>query len=144
MRIDRDKVLACLIDHQKRALEIIKRGDVLLAPDAWPDPGKLSQSRWELVRVLGAYQAFKHHELFNPLIRGGTPEQIRVALQMKDECIEIGDDFRAHAARCANLDIAAHWAEYRPTVATLLRRIQAHLSRELWVIESMLLPRVAR
>ena len=61
---------------------------------------------------------------------------------MKDECIALGEDFRAHVARCTNLDIAARWDSYRPAVVRLLARMKTHMSRERWVAERMLLPPV--
>lgn len=142
MTSPRDRLLAELEAHQAKALEIIARGDVLLAPGALPQPEMLSRSRWEMMRVLGAYQAFKHHQLFDPIIRTGPPDKASIAQQMKAECIAIGEDFRAHAARCADLDIPACWDSYRPTVAKMLARIKAHLIRERWVAERMLLPPV--
>lgn len=139
MTSQRDLLLARLDEHQAKALEIIKRGDVLLAPGAEPDPLLLVQSRWELTRILVAYQAFKHHELFNPIIRNGAPDKARLAEQMKRECVAIGDEYREHVARCTNLDIPKHWDSYRPAVAKLLARIKAHMARERWVSESLLL-----
>lgn len=134
-----ETLLARLDEHQAKALEILRRGDVLLAPGATPDPPLLVQSRWELTRVLGAYQAFKHHELFGPIMRSGPPEKARLAEQMKAECIALGDEYRDHVARCTNLDIPAHWDSYRPAVARLLARIKTHMARERWVVDSMLL-----
>jgi hypothetical protein len=142
MTSPRDRLLSQLEEHQMKALEIIARADVLLAPGAVPQLPLLSQSRWEFTRILGAYQAFKHHQLFDPIIRTGPPDKAAIAQQMKAECVAIGEDYRAHVARCANLDIAAHWDSYRPAVAKLLARIKAHLIRERWVAERMLLPPV--
>lgn len=139
MTPQRDILLAKLDEHQAKALEIIKRGDRLLAPGAVPDTTLLVQSRWELTRILGAYQAFKHHELFNPIIRGGPADKAKLAEQMKRECMAIGDEYRDHVARCTNLDIARHWDSYRPAVARLLARIKSHMARERWVTESLLL-----
>lgn len=136
----RETLLARLDEHQARALEVIRRGDILLGPAAEPNPALLVQSRWELTRILVAYQAFKHHELFNPVIRGGAPDKARLAEQMKRECIVIGDDYRDHVARCTNLDIPKHWDSYRPAVVRLLARVKSHMARERWVIESLLLP----
>lgn len=136
-------LLTRLDAHQARALEIISRGDVLLAPDACPDQGLLSQARWELTRVLGAYQMFKHHELFDPIIRNGPPDKARLAGEMKAECIALGDEYRAHVARCADLDIPAHWDSYRPAVARLLGRIKAHIARERWIAARLLIDGVA-
>ncbi len=142
MNSPRDRLLSQLDEHQAKALEIISRGDVVLAPGALPQTEMLSRSRWEMMRVLSAYQAFKHHQLFDPIIRSGPPDKAAIAQQMKAECIAIGEDFRDHAARCANLDIPAHWDSYRPTVARMLARIKTHLIRERWVAERMLLPAV--
>lgn len=139
MRSQRDILLAKLDEHQAKALEIIQRGDRLLAPDAVPDTQLLVQSRWELTRILAAYQAFKHHELFNPVIRSGPPDKARLAEQMKRECIALGDDYREHVARCTNLDIPKYWDSYRPAVARLLARVKSHMARERWVTESLLL-----
>ena len=139
MTSHRDILMARLDEHQARALAVIRRGDRLLAPDAEPEPRLLSQSRWELTRILGAYKAFKHHELFDPIIRNGPPDKARLAEQMKRECEAMGAEFLAHVARCNNLDIAAHWSSYRPAVAKLLARVQAHMARERWVLDGLLL-----
>jgi hypothetical protein len=142
MASSRDRILSELEAHQAKALAIIARGDVLLAPDAVPQPPLLCRARWELTRVLSGYQAFKHHRLFDPIIRTGPPDKARIAQQMKAECLALGEDFRAHVERCTNLDIAAHWDSYRPAVVKLLARVKMHLVRERWVTERMLLPPV--
>ena len=139
MTSHRDTLLARLDEHQAKALEIIRRGDVSLAPDAVPDPPLLSQSRWELIRIMTTYQAFKHCQLFDPFIRGTDRDKAELATKMKAECIAIGDDFKEHVARCASLDIVAHWESYRSAVAQLLRRIETHMSRERWLIDTKLL-----
>ncbi|KKC24198.1 hypothetical protein [Sphingomonas sp. SRS2] len=139
MNLHSDNLLHRLDEHQAKAFDIIKRGDVLLAVNAIPDQGLLSAARWELTRVLGAYQAFKHHELFDPIIRNGPPDKARLAEQMKAECIAIGEDYRGHVARCAGIDIVAHWDSYRPAVVKLLARIKAHMTRERWVAASLLI-----
>jgi hypothetical protein len=143
MTSQRDILLSRLDEHQAKALRVIDRGDVLLAPGADPDTAQLVQSRWELTRILGAYQAFKHHELFDPIIRCGTPDKVKLAEQMKLECIAVGIEYRTHVERCTNLDIVAHWDSYRPTVAKLLARIKAHMARERWVVEGLLLASAA-
>lgn len=136
----RDHLMARLDEHQAKALALIRRGDTLLAPDADPDPRLLSQARWELTRILAAYEAFKHHELFNPIIRAGPRDKVRLAEQMKAECMMLGREYREHVARCTNLDIVAHWISYRRVVVQLLARVKAHMARERWVIECLLLP----
>ncbi|MES2496165.1 MAG: hypothetical protein V4618_08625 [Pseudomonadota bacterium] len=143
MTLHRDILMARLDEHQAKALAVIRRGDVLLAPGAVPDQLQLSQSRWELTRILTAYKAFKHHELFNPIIRNGPPDKARLAEQMKRECEALAADFLDHVSRCTNLDIAAHWSSYRPAVAALLARVNAHMARERWVVDSLLLVAVA-
>lgn len=132
-------LLAQLDEHQAKAFAIIGRGDTLLAPDALPDVGQLSTARWELTRVLTAYQAFMQHELFDPIIRMGPPDRSRIATQMKAECAGVGEEYRGHLQRCANLDIPANWVTYRPAVVKLLAKIKAHMVRERWVTSSMLL-----
>jgi hypothetical protein len=143
MTSQRDILLARLDEHQAKALTVIRRGDVLLAPGAEPNPGLLSQSRWELTRILSAYKAFKHHELFNPIIRNGPPDKARLAEQMKRECEAMSVEFLEHVARCTNLDIAAHWSSYRPAVAALMAKLKAHMARERWVADGLLLARAA-
>ncbi len=141
MTLNPEKLLAQLDEHQVKALDIIKRGDVLLAPDALPNPPLCAQSRWELIRIMSAYQAFKRFELFDPIIRSGPSDKAQLAEKMKAECMAIGGDFRDHVTRCANIDIAAQWTAYRPAVAELLARIKAHMVRERWLVETKLLPR---
>lgn len=136
----RDHLVARLDEHQAKALAVIRRGDTLLAPDAEPDARLLSQARWELTRILAAYEAFKHHELFDPIILGGPIDKVRLAEQMKAESMMLGREYREHVARCTNLDIVAHWGGYRRIVAQLLARVKAHMARERWVIECLLLP----
>ena len=139
MNILHDSLLARLDQHQAKTLAIISRGDVLLAADAIPDPGLLDQSRTELTDVLSAYQMFKHRELFDPIIQDGPLDKARLAGQMKAECIALGEEYGAHVARCANLDIPAHWDSYRPAVLRLLARIRTHIMRERWIAASLLI-----
>lgn len=132
-------LLSRLDEHHARVLEIIRRGDLLLGPDAVPDQRLLGQAREDLTRVLGVYQLFKHRELFDPIIRDGPPDKARLAEQMKAECITLGEEYHAHVAGCANLDIPARWDSYRPAVARLLARIKAHIGRERWIAASLLI-----
>jgi hypothetical protein len=132
-------LLSRLDEHHARVLEIIKRGDALLAPDALPDLGLLGHAREELTSVLSAYQMFKHHELFDPIIRDGPLDKARLAEQMKAECIALGEEYQAHVTRCVDLDIPAHWDSYRPAILRLLARIKAHIGRERWIAASLLI-----
>jgi len=140
MTSQRDKLLAQLAEHQAKVLEIVRRAQPLMASDATPDPHLASRARWELTRVLGAYQVFKDYELFDPIIRDGPPERVRIAELMKAESLALGEEFRAYLARRVSLGVAADWAGRRPAACKLARRIEAHLSRERWVSESLLLP----
>ena|GEM_PF-1993285 len=132
-------LLSRLDEHQAQLLDIIRRGAILLAADASPDHGVLSEVREELTFALCTYQLFKHHELFDPILRDGPPDKARLAEQMKAECIALGEEYQAHAAHCANLDISAHWDSYRLVVARLLARIKAHIGRERWIAASLLI-----
>ena len=119
-----------LQDHQDRALGIVARASALL-DGAAPDIGRLAQCRWELARTLRAYQIHKHRAVFDPIIAGGgASDRVRLARQLKADCIAMGDRFRAYLLHWSAKNTADVWPEYRGAAHRMIAELRLHIDRE--------------
>ncbi|MES2987471.1 MAG: hypothetical protein V4808_06175 [Pseudomonadota bacterium] len=99
-----------------------------------------ANARWKLTRLLTGYQMFKHQRIFDPLIRGGSVEDARVACQMKIDCVAMGENFRIYLARWTASGIEGREAEYRRDAAGMIAMLHRHILRERSGIEALLAP----
>lgn len=127
-----------LTEHQNAILAILHREEALLRADDCRDALGVARVRWELTRVIGGYQLFKHHELFDPLVARGSPEQARMAQRAKQACIDLGEAFRDHVRTWSGTNIAEHWAEYRAVTLALVGRVKQHMEQERRAVMAML------
>jgi len=143
MRSRREILLSELDQQHASTLQIITRLDALLAATG-DEPGRGSESsrlHQDLANALQSYQAFKHQRLFDPIIRSGPPDKAAIAQQMKAECMMLTQDFRGYfhdrdreaATRHVNAALGNRGRK-------LLARAKAHIIRERWFVERMLLP----
>ncbi|MDP1027671.1 hypothetical protein Q5H91_10635 [Sphingomonas sp. KR1UV-12] len=109
-----------ILDHLAAALDLMRRrpDDVRAA---------LAKSRLELFRLLRAYQLFKHHEIFDPVLRRGTATQIAAATRMKANCIAAGDAYRTYMNLWASQDVVEAWSSFRPATLAMAQRTRAHI-----------------
>jgi hypothetical protein len=120
-------MLATLGRYQDQMWTITQETETLLNRIEPQDASELTRLRLELARVMTAYQLFVHREVFEPLIRTGTPAEAGHARAMKIECIMIAEEFRAFAQLWAQVDIGPRWKDYRVAGLDFARRIRAHI-----------------
>ena len=127
-----------LDSHQRQILSHIDAALPLLQlpPDQAQHP--LAVARWQMVRMLHAYQIFKHIEIFDPAIRSGSPDHARAATRMKAECIAAGDSFRRHVQQWSATSIADSWDSYRPAMLAMAEELRRHIVRERRSVEMLL------
>ncbi len=122
--------LARLRDYQHDILALLNEVQPLLAHDAPGNRSLLAQLRWRLVRVLRAYQVFKHGEIFNPMMRSGPPAQAAFARDLKAQCVTAGDSFRDYVSRWSTADLAASWDEHVAATGAMIQQLRHHLQSE--------------
>ncbi|HEX8554104.1 MAG TPA: hypothetical protein VF695_05310, partial [Sphingomonas sp.] len=99
---------------------------------------RLARARWEALRLIRAYQLFKHGELFDPLIACGTPDQRRLAERMKTRCIESVQRFVDHVTAWNMADAATEWDRYRAALTVLVEDMRAEILAERRDAETLL------
>jgi hypothetical protein len=126
-----------LDEHQGLVLAQISAGVLLVerGPGAMPD---LAQARWKFMRMLREYQAFKHAEIFDPVIRSGSPRQVAVAKELRAACIAAMDAYRTYTMRWSTVDTYANWQDYRLAMLEMAAAIRTHVERERVEIRSLL------
>lgn len=124
--------------HQDRALDIAARAEKLLAENDPKLVADLANARWEMMRAMMPYVAFKHGELFPAMLASGRSENVAATMQLRKDCVTLGEDFKAYVARWSSVSVADHWSEFRPAAITMLSRLRSHIARELRAAESML------
>ena len=133
-----DQALLRLDAHQRSLLDHLDQSLALLfePPAAAREP--LAHARWILVRMLHAYQVFKHAEIFDPAIRRGTPAQVQLATRLKADCIAASENYRAFVRVWSASDVVARWDEYRPAMLAIADQLRAHLSTERRTVADLL------
>ncbi len=126
-----------LRQHQDTALAIMRGGEALLR-DPSRDTAALARARWALMRVLGAYQLFKHREIFDPAIAGTVLGDARRAARMKAACTAIGEDFKGYVAKWSGTDVLAQWHLYQPAALKMIEQLRSHIARERAEITALL------
>jgi hypothetical protein len=89
---------------------------------------ELARARAEQARTITSYQLYVHREIFDPMMRSGTVEQVAKAREMKVECIMLAEDFRAFARRWQIDNVLSEWDAYRPAALDLRDRVRGHIT----------------
>jgi hypothetical protein len=119
-----------LRDYQNRILSVMGRAEALLGA-AEPDAQALGQCRWELARILRAYQIHKHGRVFDPIIAAGVPaDRVALARTLKADCVRMGDRFRDHLMGWSAVGVRDDWIAYRPAAREMIAALRVHLDRE--------------
>jgi len=122
-------VLEELLAFQRRVFAIMDRAEPIFY-NANPDVAQLEVCRTQVTAALTTYQLYKHRELFPRLKGSGFRDVISGGYDIQAECIALGNDFRAHAARWKDRDVVRQWDEYSRVALTLIRRTRTQLARE--------------
>ena len=124
------RALERLHGHQSEILSIMSGAEPLLSDPAKRDVAALARARWNLVRALTAYQLFKRHEVFDPLLAKARPADAYRLLRMRRACTDLGDAFRGHVQKWSGRNVDAESAAYQSDAAAMLARIRAHVALE--------------
>ena len=122
-------MLERLDEHQRAVLAIMNGGEALLTGNARPVV-EIARARWALTRALTAYQLFKHHEIFDPVIAGNTGADAVRAARMKKACLALGEDWKRYVQRWSATDVDGQWSTFQPAALTMIGRIRGHIARE--------------
>ncbi|MGP7795687.1 hypothetical protein [Sphingomonas sp. CLY1604] len=118
-----------LLEHQAGIRANMDRAARLLAIGGAPDMAGLARLRWELVRLLAAYQMFKHREIFDPHIAGGSADRARTARALKVDCLALGEEVRRFVARHSSGAVESPEV-YRAEALAFIARMRGHLDYE--------------
>ena len=133
----RTTLLTRLGDHQQSALALMRGAEAMLRDPA-RDAAALARARWALMRVLTAYQLFKHREIFDPAVGGTVLGDAQRAARMKRACTQVGEEFRRYVATWSRTDVAAAWDSYQPAALAMIERLRDHFAREKAEVEALL------
>lgn len=122
-------ILEELLGYQRRVFAIMDRAEPIFdSPN--PDIAQLDACRTQVTAALTTYQLYKHRELFPRLKGSGFRDVVSGGFDIQAECIALGNDFRAHAARWRNKDVVYEWDEYSRVALGLIHRTRKQLARE--------------
>ena len=125
--------------HQDRALDVAARAEAMLVLDDPAEAPSLAKNRWEIMRALMPYAAFKHGELFPAMIACARPEQLTTVNRLRGDCLKLGEDLKIYVGRWSSVNVPDHWAEYRSAAIAMIDRLRAHMAREERAADSILL-----
>lgn len=125
-----DRVLATLSSYQAQIRALLDQAEAILTLPTSELAEQAAQLRWQLLRVLRAYQIFKHAEIFDPLLRDATPSRARLAADMKARCTAIGEAYIGHTQEWTLSRSGGDWDLYRQRATIMLAQIADHLSSE--------------
>ncbi|WP_419825373.1 hypothetical protein [Sphingomonas sp.] len=83
-----------------------------------------------MVRLLREYQLFKHGEIFDPTIAGGTARQVALARELKARCIAAGERYAEHSKRWSMTDVAGEWPDYKLALHAIIDALRDHMRDE--------------
>jgi hypothetical protein len=118
-----------LLSYQKRVCAIMDRAEPIFS-SANPDIAQLENCRQQVTAALTTYQLYKHRELFPRLKASGFRAVTDTGYDLQAECITLGNDFRAHAARWKDRDVLTDWDSYARMALGLIARTRRQLARE--------------
>ncbi|MBI0473807.1 hypothetical protein D9601_00320 [Sphingomonas sp. MA1305] len=132
------RLVARLREHQAAILANTNRARQALA-EGVPDDALLARLRWEMVRLMSAYQYFKHREVFDVLIADGNNNEARIARRLKAECISLGEEVRRFVADRSGTQSASAQAQ-RGQILAFIDRIWEHMDYERRAVIAILDP----
>ncbi len=128
--MDKDHSTEALARHQDAALRLLAQGADALSQGQAVLLDHSPGLRGELMKVLGAYQVFKHDMIFDPAIASGDAERAALAREMKVHCIAAGEVFRTHMQQWTPTRIAAEWDSYKAAARLTLNQLHRHIAAE--------------
>lgn len=119
-------MLDTLREFLDRMTTIASRAEEHLASISPVCVADLGKARAEQARIITSYQLFVHREVFEPLMKAGTPAEVARVKQLKTECIMLAEDFRAYTRAWTIDAVAKDWPTYRISALEFVARIKQH------------------
>ncbi len=91
-------IAAAFRAHQATILDLLHQARALFADGRIPSRPQQRASRAAIGDALDDYQAFKHHNVYDPVIAGGSSDA-PTAAALKDDCIALSQEYAAYADR---------------------------------------------
>ncbi|UYY57659.1 hypothetical protein [Sphingomonas sp. S2-65] len=129
-------LVAQMHQHHRAIADYTAEADALVRA-AELDPATVSNARWRFVRVLTAYQVFKHQQIFDPIMQNGSQLDADAARQLKAECIITTEAFRSYIAKWSTSGIVGREDEYRCEAQAMILRVRTHIARERRGVEAL-------
>lgn len=124
--------------HVARALTMMSRARCLVEADRRDAIDLLTASRIRLGGHFKRYQAFKHGNIFDPVVEFGPASSKVVARTMKVDCMQLGELFGAYHARWLGMR-PGEWSGYRRDMLETVEMLTGHLEAELRAMRQLLL-----
>lgn len=102
-----------------------------------PDIAQLKICRGQASAALTTYQLYKHREFFPLLKNSRYGAVVDGGHDIQANCISLGNDFRAHAAKWKDVDVTKHWQEYSRLASQLIERTRKQLARDAYEAQRM-------
>jgi hypothetical protein len=124
------RAIELLGEHQRKVRELLRQTHEVLTPGQPETFAAVATLRWQIMRALRAYQLFKHHEIFDPLVTSGNAPTKAAATVLKEQCLAIGKDYAGFVERWSSGAATADWTRYATEAKKVVRRIDQHLINE--------------
>ena len=122
-------MLATLRLYHDRVDALAREAETLLREGSKAGLPRVAKLRVDQGLAMAAYQLFVHRELFEPLIRTGSPPQIEGAKALKVECVVLSGTFCRHAQYWSKRDPGDEWDDYRAAALSMIAAIRGHIAR---------------
>ncbi len=121
-----------------RAFTMMSRARNVVQSDHSAMISVLNGRRLQLGAHFGRYQAFKHGQIFDPVIEFGSASSRVVARAMKVDCMALGEEFGAYQSRWLGLG-QNDWTSYRRDMLATVETLTSHLEAELRAMRQLIL-----
>lgn len=128
--MERDRALNLLVGYQHDIRELLIEWERLLEPGAGDCPSLVAALRWKLLRVLRAYQLFKHREIFDPLARSDISHIAQSASRLKQQCTKIGLAYTDYIKQWSGNSVASEANSYLSATRQIISWVKQHLNTE--------------
>lgn len=122
----------------KRALSMMGRARLLVEADREDATIALNQARARLGQHFLRYQAFKHSQIFDPIVTFGPASSKVVARSMKVDCMQLGETFGSYRDRWFRFR-PNEWPSYRRDMLETTDLLKVHLEAELRAMQQLLM-----
>ena len=128
-------IAAAFRDHQTGILDRLDDARRLLNAPVTPPATSLDESRAGIGEAAASYQAFKHHDVYDPIV-AGDGDDAAAAAALKADCIALSDDYRAYDA-AARAGAAGGFDTYRLATLAVADQIRLALIREFELVQQL-------